>query len=1547
MDLFHVLEIFGGPCFHNELGVDFQKSAERIRHYENSRDAENPEKPFAVLLLRSIQSLLEGEFQLAFDSLESILTSDQCDYRWRLRGLAYNRLLILHQACHPLFRVSSRDGLSPFLFLSSSSKNLDTFEKVSYEAWITTRNDDRLGQYDLIEFKIISINWRANYVGLHLASRMNARFRDITKSEELSDERLWDLNLLEMSISATKSLISISETEGLSQVSMHLERLECEIAIVKGASEAKTLLQDLGISSQEREDLAGEGSCELLAGDHCFPNPFAHSLSLLLPLVDSWLVGPICLPEGKYPALVCLNKIPMNLAYKLDESVSERVNSEFGHSIPLPSSQAHERKWLDDLTKSMEHYEKADRLFRAASATRAIGAVVLRKACLKIVNRKPEPIRKGDSDGIYDLLAEASELFRASNDTPSLRLLQIIAFLTSSLQSDWFQRENLEEVRKWAYQNNAHYFIHMLSALALRYAEYHRYRTGEHWAVSRGYEVVNTLLRPDDDEPSLCESTFVAFLHSKSRYELAYRVSTLDDTFSSLVKRLPRLLTSISLLLKDKTSSAAAGFILEDQIEEIIKFAISLYLRDNRTIGGETADIKALNYYLEFLREIESSEENDSTRLPQVSQQIRDRSLASQLHIQDWRLRGERMLTLVKLVASRRVWIDSHTTEEFDFNAKVGILLNDLSAESNDCCWETKIMAHVSVGQFEEAQHVINDLDFDRLLTRSNAFLPRLEPWRSGIDTLRNVERIFNMTVISRHWKRAIELKRFLAFYSPGYFHSTESASDETLWRRCYLGGLVEENNSGSTSAFELFMRAFSFILEDRAFRGLSNPLATDYHPDIDRMGVYSGLARLLIRSKEAEISALRLGEQYSGRHEHAYQLFLKQKDWSPANHLLAVIWVLELARPPQLLCMIQLNGSPPPTWIRWVDYKRSEITVTQAESLLKDLSLEHQLQFVEARPHLEDAWHTYRTYLDEGFSTTNARKYWLSDMSLDNMVKVIPEDALAICIHTSKDGLVVIGVNSAGPIGARYDANVQLGQIEDMLHRFSSLLEQSIQHTSEESKSEILVLSESVSTMLILPFEEEIREKSHVIFIPSGPFNQVSFGILRFDNEWLILKKAVSQAPSLSVLAEMEIQSKIDLAEGSLQMDNVSVIARPGNFLEELSPRGEAALPLAGVEALLVAFMHEEDRKIEVMNAQQVSRHMFKEQVKKDGLLHLCTHGYVNRQWPLFSQISLSDRMEVVDMLNVRTKAYMAVFSACHAGAGRYTTDDGVLGFPHTVLATGVKIFLGALWAANDLATLFHMYYFHLYLASHSGSESIASSWHHATKALYYTTVKKAHGLLLDFMNYWLLLQLEGRFPGNLVQGGFQELENALKCLTKIDGTPVIDFQHPSIWGPFVLVGLATLGLKNPNFEEFFKNQTAPAPPSEQIYPTIMIRPFRPLEIGSDMATVGDAIEKVIQVGEEYADVAALPLYFQLKEIPTLSFGDLEVIPRAWGGYIYRKWPAGRTRDIPKPFEVGTFQDKRQALMRRCVESVVAIGRDGWFHSYRVSGYRVEGEVS
>ena len=330
-----------------------------------------------------------------------------------------------------------------------------------------------------------------------------------------------------------------------------------------------------------------------------------------------------------------------------------------------------------------------------------------------------------------------------------------------------------------------------------------------------------------------------------------------------------------------------------------------------------------------------------------------------------------------------------------------------------------------------------------------------------------------------------------------------------------------------------------------------------------------------------------------------------------------------------------------------------------------------------------------------------------------------IPTDALVVYISLSEDGLALFGIDDSNILVAQWQ-QISAASTRQMVSRYIGLL---TTYKDEAPEDVLNFFVGSMSDVFISPLEDLIRIKSQVIFVPSGDLARFPLGVLNFDGHPLGLQMPLSQIPSLSALGHISRRP----VSGSAV---ISAIARPGSVREEHA-KGPSALPMAGIETLLIGQMF----GITPLNASELSKDRFGEEMERSSIVHLATYGYFDAFAPLFSFISLKEKFRVIDLLSVRTKAFLVVFKACLSGTGTTNNGDDILGFSHIMLAAGAHAFLGALWTANDLITMLLIMFFYMQIVRAEEPITLAKLWQSASLMLYMAEPHQIKALLDSYL--------------------------------------------------------------------------------------------------------------------------------------------------------------------------------------------------------------------
>ncbi len=114
-----------------------------------------------------------------------------------------------------------------------------------------------------------------------------------------------------------------------------------------------------------------------------------------------------------------------------------------------------------------------------------------------------------------------------------------------------------------------------------------------------------------------------------------------------------------------------------------------------------------------------------------------------------------------------------------------------------------------------------------------------------------------------------------------------------------------------------------------------------------------------------------------------------------------------------------------------------------------------------------------------------------------------------------------------------------------------------------------------------------------------------------------------------------------------------------------------------------------------------------FKRLAGEYDILHLATHGYLNRYAPLLSSLQLEPdskndgQLEVYEILRLKLHASLVTLSACETalGSGYFSeipAGDEFVGLTRAFLSAGARSVVATLWAVNDRSTLDFMEQFY-----------------------------------------------------------------------------------------------------------------------------------------------------------------------------------------------------------------------------------------------------------
>ena len=278
--------------------------------------------------------------------------------------------------------------------------------------------------------------------------------------------------------------------------------------------------------------------------------------------------------------------------------------------------------------------------------------------------------------------------------------------------------------------------------------------------------------------------------------------------------------------------------------------------------------------------------------------------------------------------------------------------------------------------------------------------------------------------------------------------------------------------------------------------------------------------------------------------------------------------------------------------------------------------------------------------------------------------------DEVMVAYHALPDRLVAWVLTSDGVREAAFPLALPRHDLERLVHDYRAAL--------ILRKPNLPAAGAQIGQLLLAPLG--VPAGKRLIIVPHGPLHFLPFQSLRLDGQYLIERNPVSIAPSTSIAAR--------LASSAPMLDpNPLVVGIHVGFPEGIRP-----LPAAEPEARKVAAHFS---NAELLLNEAATKSVFQSKVGSRNLLHLATHGEVDKLEPLRSKIMFAGQDEASSFLtaeevlglNLRD-ASLVVLSACETGLGDVRDNDEVLGFTRSFLGGGAGALVSSLWLVDDSAT-------------------------------------------------------------------------------------------------------------------------------------------------------------------------------------------------------------------------------------------------------------------
>lgn len=244
---------------------------------------------------------------------------------------------------------------------------------------------------------------------------------------------------------------------------------------------------------------------------------------------------------------------------------------------------------------------------------------------------------------------------------------------------------------------------------------------------------------------------------------------------------------------------------------------------------------------------------------------------------------------------------------------------------------------------------------------------------------------------------------------------------------------------------------------------------------------------------------------------------------------------------------------------------------------------------------------------------------------------------------------------------------------------------------------------------LLLKPAAAQLAGKTRIVIVPDAALWELPFQALIAGDRYLIENAAVSYAPSLTVLREMQAtQKQRSTMRGGLLAFGNPVFNAETDERAAIAKRDEKLLPLPEAETEVKALAQLHGAGSRVFIGAEASEARLKSEAASAGILHFATHGILNDAAPLYSHLALAagdktedgqnedGMLEAWELLRMDLKADLAVLSACETARGKIGAGEGVIGLSWALFVAGVPSTVVSQWKVESSSTRDLMVGFH-----------------------------------------------------------------------------------------------------------------------------------------------------------------------------------------------------------------------------------------------------------
>jgi CHAT domain-containing protein/Flp pilus assembly protein TadD len=362
-----------------------------------------------------------------------------------------------------------------------------------------------------------------------------------------------------------------------------------------------------------------------------------------------------------------------------------------------------------------------------------------------------------------------------------------------------------------------------------------------------------------------------------------------------------------------------------------------------------------------------------------------------------------------------------------------------------------------------------------------------------------------------------------------------------------------------------------------------------------------------------------------------------------------------------------------------------------------------------------------FRTTLYAAHPEIKVQRGEIRPVSFDDAADLIPNSKTALLDFIVTDENVHLFVLTkeafAQPTFNSYTLKIERKSLAEKVERYRGRM--------ENRDYDFQALSKELYVLLIKPAQKQLQGKTKLIISPDNilwdlPFQTLLSPTLRY----LIEDAAISYAPSLSVLKEMQLarnKNHTPAKASILALGNPALGTRSRELAKfvkmdaELQPLPEAAAQVRALGRLYGKTLSQ------VLTGPAAREELVKKRSARYRILHLATHGILNDASPMYSHILLSQTpgkseedglLEAWEMMNLDLSADLVVLAACETARGRVGAGEGVIGMSWALFVAGCPRTVVSQWKVEASSTTALMVEFHKrFKTRYGGSQSAVSA--------------------------------------------------------------------------------------------------------------------------------------------------------------------------------------------------------------------------------------------